>query len=148
MKNFKILGVVVLAITLASLFTSCNKNNILYGGDYNMTATVDLGGSFLVLGVSNIDFSKDEFTAEIETTTIGGVSEVHTIIINGTMDEAGVLVISEETFTLETGGITETVTVNGEILSSGLIFSGDGTVRVTTSAGTVLGTFYVEGIKM
>ena len=130
-------------------FSSCKKKNEIDGTNWNLTATVDLGGTFQVLATAKFGIDGSSLTAEITTTQIGGAAESHTFIVAGIISDKTLTVINDQ-FYIDNGGGNESVTITSgthTIDGSNLSGSGDISVIPAGSSTPETGTYTVVGNK-
>ena len=149
---------IILAIAGYSLSSGCKKaesdddNNSTpppSGNTWNLNATVDLGGSFVVLATAVITESGSTFSAAVTTSQIGGAAESHQFTLSGT-NNSGTYTMTNCAFTINSGGGTENITITtGTHTSPGTTLSGSGSVSVLPagSATPLPGTYTVTGSR-
>ena len=139
--------VILVVISITILCTGCKKTETT---SWDLTVEANLGGDFNIVGTANITIEGDLFVAEITTTTIGGAEEVYNIELSGTVD-GSTLIVTEDSFVLNTPNGNEYVTINSaEINKSKTSLSGSGTMTVTPAGMTteITGDFTLTGTKM
>ena len=138
--------VILVVISITILCTGCKKTETT---SWDLTVEANLGGDFNIVGTANITIEGDLFVAEITTTTIGGAEEVYNIELSGTVD-GSTLIVTEDSFVLNTPNGNEYVTINSaEINKSKTSLSGSGTMTVTPAGMTteITGDFTLTGTK-
>ncbi len=149
MKN--VTKFILMLFVAAIAFSGCDNDeddNVNNSEQWDLTASIDLGGEFSVVATAEIAISGSTFTATVETSQIAGQPEVHTATISGTVQNETTLVVTNQTFNITVGTDTHTVTLNGSITVSGDSLSGSGTITENIpGVGDVNGTFAVTGTK-
>ena len=146
-----ILGVFIFFFSTIFIISSCkeNEDNNNNGTAWNVTAIIDLGGSFTVIATANISVGGSGFTAVISTSQIGGAAEIANFSINGSVS-GNTYTVTNSTFTIPSGGGTEQITITtGTHVLNGNNISGSGSISVIPNGLTtpILGTYTFTGTR-
>lgn len=137
-----------LILSFVFMLSGCGKdddNDTEQSADWNINATIYMGGEFAVVATAEITISGETFTANVTTVTIAGQAEAHNVSISGTAN-GNTLTISNESFSINVGGSTNTVVMSGTVTINNDALTGNGTISENIpDVGTVDGTFTVTG---
>jgi hypothetical protein len=144
-----LLPIAVLFLIFIISISSCKKDNKLDDTTWNVTANVDLSGSFQVIATAKFSIDGSSLTAEITTTQIGGAAESHTFIIAGILSD-NTLTVTNDQFFVDSGSDSESVTITtGTHTIDGSDLTGSGTISVIPAgmSTAIPGTYTVTGSK-
>jgi hypothetical protein len=131
-----------LLFTPATSVTNFNSQT----SSWDVTATVNLDGTFSATADVGLIISGTSFSADVTTKKISGIDEPHALTFQGVFSGT-TGTFSNLNFTLTVGTATETLTVSGSFSINGDAMTGSGTAKVQHTGGTSNGTVTWTGAR-